>query len=138
MFNLVLLLVQLPRPKEVINGLVILYRTISATNNVPECDWTYDLQKLALHFVLPTFLPHHLRDLEYLFHGTRNHTLGRLRNPTFHSERFAGASLTVRKNADVVPVNTALSELRDVFKNFRLGRAWFKDLGQLISNGESK
>ena len=38
MFDLVLLLVQLPGPKEVINGLVILYRTISVTDNVPERD----------------------------------------------------------------------------------------------------
>ena len=67
----------------------------------------------------------------------RDHTLGRVQSPTFHSERFVRSSLTIRKNTDVVPVDAALSKLRDVFKDFRLGRMWVEDLGRLISDVDS-
>ena len=126
-FDLVLLLVQLPSSEKVVDRLVILAMPINDTIPEPR-DYAYDFQKLALHLVLPTFLLHHPRDPEYLFHGTRYHTLGRLRNPALHSERFTRASLTIRENADVVSVDTALSQLRYILEDFGLSRMWFKDL----------
>ena len=119
MFDLVLLLVQLPGSKEVVDRLVILHGLIQRQYS-RTTDYTYNFQELTLHSVLPTFLPHHLRDLEHLFHRTRYHTFCRLRNTTFHSEGFTGASLAICENADVISVDTALSELRDIFEDFRL------------------
>ena len=128
MLDFVLLLVQLPRPKKIVNCLVVLHGL--GQQWYPKIrDQTYNLQELTLHLVFPPFLPHHLRNLEHLFHSTRDHALGQLRNTTFHGKRFTRASLAVRKDTDVIPVNTTLSKLRDILEDFRLSRMWLEDLG---------
>ena len=126
MFDLVLLLVQLSGSEEVVGGLVILH-----SPNQQQHPETIRLYLQSPRTDSPPCNPtlYNLCDLKHLFHSTKYHTLCRPRKSTFRGERFTGASLTVRENADVVSVDAALSELGDIFKDFRkLGRMWFENL----------
>lgn len=127
MFDLMLLFIQLPGSEKIVDSLIIL-RDLNQQWHPKIRRSAYNLQELAFHLVLPPFLHHHLCNLEHLFHSARDHALGGFRNSTFHSERFTRPSLTICENADIVSINTTLSELRDVFEYFRLSRTGLEDL----------
>ena len=113
---------------------------------------TYDLEELPFHLILPPLSLHKLGHAENLFHRSRDHANrffslrissmmrdGSIRltvahRATFHSERLARPSLTIGEDAYVITVRTALSKLRNLFKDLSLRRLWFEYLQRNVEN----
>jgi hypothetical protein len=84
---------------------------------------TYNLQKLALHRIIPPLGPGTLRGLKYLLDSAGDHPYCLRRLTALHCPCLTAPRLAIREDGAVVPIRDALYELADVLEYLALARA---------------